>query len=90
MKKWVFVICFGLLPCTLLAQSAAEEALILNQELQFLEDSVSGINAAPATTAEAKVAPEDESTALERTYFSEEAQDIIRTKTAAPKRRRSF
>lgn len=72
------------------ATTAAEEALILNQELQFLEDSVSNMAAAPTKTAETKVNSaegENDSSSLERTYFSDEERDVIKTKKAAPKRR---
>lgn len=71
------------------SQSAAEEAIILNQELQFLQDSVSTAVAGPASapsapemTGESNVADES----LERTYFGSE-RDSVETKTSAPKRR---
>lgn len=71
------------------AQSASEEAIILNQELQFLEDSVDSMAAAPTRTepvAEVK-STEGENSSLEQKYFSDEERDVLRTKRAAPKRR---
>jgi hypothetical protein len=86
-------LCAGLILCSTaaVAGSAAEEALILNQELQFLEDSITSINAAPARAAvtaapESAAGPADETSALERTYFSGDERDEVRLRTAAPKR----
>ena len=72
-----------------LAQTAAEEAIILNQELQYLEDSVNNVqsvslNVSPA--AERQRALNEPS--LERTYFGEDLEeDSVSTQTAGPKRR---
>ncbi|HXH30761.1 MAG TPA: hypothetical protein VNJ01_08095 [Bacteriovoracaceae bacterium] len=72
--------------------SAAEEALILNQELQFLEDSTraTGIiteSILPSSPIQRLRSSTGES--LEDTYFGDEAEseDAVRTRTAAPKRR---
>lgn len=77
---------------TLLAETASEEAMILNQELQFLENSANDITYRPVATAaseESTVSDAQESN-LERTYFSDSERDEIRTKAAAPKRIRGF
>lgn len=72
-----------------LAQSAAEEAIILNQELQFLEDSVNNVQAVSINTTDTEASRDrainDES--LERTYFGETEEDTINTRTSAQKRR---
>lgn len=71
------------------AQTATEEAIILNQELQFLEDSVNNVQAISIntdSTASRQRALNEPS--LERTYFGEEIEeDTVSTQTAAPKRR---
>lgn len=73
---------------TLFAATANEEAIILNQELQFLEDSISTAAAAPSINAPANTeAPEAVEGSLERTYFSDSEQDAIKKKQSAPKRR---
>lgn len=64
------------------ALDAEEEAFILNQEMQFLEDSVS---ATQVTTLEGSKLPQ-KSNSLERIYFGDE-KDSISSKTAAPKRK---
>lgn len=74
---------------TLWAQDASEEAIILNQELQFLEDTANSVS----ITARNQTSPQQralpiESQSLEERYFGEGA-DEIRTRTAAPKRKRS-
>ncbi len=70
--------------------SALEEAIILNQELQFLEESASNIRPGAAEVSDTPLprsrAINDES--LERTYFTDAPDtDTVRTRTAAPKRR---
>lgn len=82
-----------LLSTAAMAQSNSEEAIILNQEMQFLEDSARDMEVrrpqvAAKTEAEEEKSPEELS--LERTYFSDSERDEIRTKAAAPRRTRSF
>ncbi len=69
------------------AQSDSEEAIILNQELQFLENSARDVTLGPKVTEteEAEKSPEEAS--LERAYFSDAERDEIRTRAAGPKRR---
>lgn len=87
MRKILFLL-FSVFSLSAQAQSAAEEAIILNQELQFLEDSVSSVAAAPTPVpAESKVGENPVPESLERTYFSDEERDEVKLRTAAPKRR---
>lgn len=78
-----------LMSSTAFAQSAAEEAIILNQELQFLEESVNNVQAVSVNTKDVEAsrnrAINDES--LERTYFGETDEDTINTRTSGTKRR---
>jgi hypothetical protein len=77
-----------LLTSTVWAQDATEEALILNQELQFLEEAANNV-----TIISANQVPTQESASpidtksLEEKYFGNDMEDSIRTRTAAPKRR---
>lgn len=72
------------------AQDISEEALILNQELQFLEDRAQGTKVTDlegsVTTKKRKVIEES----LERIYFGEEETDTVSTRTSGPKRKRSL
>lgn len=73
---------------TLWAQDASEEAIILNQELQFLEESannVSIISASSVPTQQGARPIDTES--LEQKYFGKETEDNVSTRAAAPKRR---
>ena len=74
------------------AETSSEEAIILNQEMQFLENSARDLEVirpqvSARDDAEEK-SPEDLN--LERTYFSDSERDEIRTRAAAPRRMRSF
>lgn len=69
------------------ADDLTEDAVILNQEMKFLEDSAKG------ATVPKSNRPEDierrerlNNESLEERYFGNET-DEIRTRTAAPKRR---
>ena len=74
------IILLSLLSLSAFAQDGSEEAMLLNQEMQFLENSV---NPSPITVETTRREISEES--LEKTYFGEE--DSIETKAAAPKRR---
>lgn len=86
------ILAFSLVAGVAIAQtgpSMTEEAIILNQELQFLEDSVKNVQSVSinATDDKAKDRALNEPT-LERTYFGEDMEeDIVTTKSAAQKRR---
>jgi hypothetical protein len=69
------------------AQEAQEEALILNQELQFLEDSVkpTQITSLEGSDLAPKTRTPGETQSLERIYFGDET-DSISSRVAAPKR----
>ncbi len=74
---------------TVFAQSEAEEAIILNQELQFLEESVRSVEAVTVnSTDEARRNRALNEPTLERRYFGETVEeDVVNTRTAGPKRR---
>lgn len=92
MIRKLIVLCLILNSSWLLAQNSNEEAIILNQEMQFLEDSISNVQAAPSNSVSGSGSDENAiESSLERTYFSDSEKDTIRTRTAAPERkRRSF
>jgi hypothetical protein len=69
------------------AQSDTEEAIILNQELQFLENSARDIRLEPKISDTEETEKASVESSLERTYFSDAERDEIRTRAAAPKRR---
>ena len=73
------------------AQDASEEAIILNQELQFLEESANNVTvqARADKTLQERARP-IETQSLEERYFGEGSDDSIQTRTAAPKRKRSL
>ncbi len=69
--------------------SETEEAIILNQELQFLEDSVKNVQSVSVNTSDEKSLERalNEPT-LERTYFGEDIEeDIVTRKSSGQKRR---
>lgn len=70
--------------------SPSEEAIILNQELQFLEEranNVTIISASPRSPQERAIPIDTES--LEQRYFGNELEDDVATRAAAPRRQRS-
>lgn len=79
-----------LLTPTLWAQDSAEEALILNQELQFLEESANNVTILSANNTnvptQERARPID-TQSLEQKYFGNDMEDNVGTRTAAPKRR---
>lgn len=88
MKKILLLI--SLFFCAhLVAVTPTEEAIILNQELQFLQDSVGEIqNSAHFIDDESQKNRALNRPSLERTYFGEDSEvDTINTRTAGPKRR---
>ena len=70
-------------------RTAAEEAIILNQELQFLEDSVGNIQSASLNNSDA--AKRDRAlneSKIEKTYFGNDLEeDRVNTKASTQKRR---
>lgn len=87
MTSQILLLALVLTATQAIAQDAQEEALILNQELEFLENSVAptqvtsleGSDLAPKTRATG------ETQSLERIYFGDES-DSISSRVAAPKR----
>lgn len=67
-----------------------EEAILLNQELEFLENSAKSLPQIEPATAEIgeSRSTQDKFQSLERTYFNDEEKDSVRMRTAAPKRKR--
>lgn len=84
-----FILVLSLICSTAFAQTAAEEAIILNQELQYLEDSVKNIQAKALdmnNNSQTQRALNEPS--LEKQYFGNDFdEDRVNTKSAAPKRR---
>ncbi|WPU63896.1 hypothetical protein [Peredibacter starrii] len=89
MMRKILILTLAALSFGAFAQTAEEEAIILNQELQFLEDSVNNTQAVSINTLDVDAnrnrAINDEG--LERTYFGETEEDVVSTRTASPKRR---
>lgn len=89
MMRKILILTLAALSIGAFAQTAEEEAIILNQELQFLEDSVNNTQAVSINTLDVDAnrnrAINDEG--LERTYFGETEEDVVSTRTASPKRR---
>lgn len=75
-----------------LAQDASEEAIILNQELQFLEEAANNVSVTKVTS-DNKIQQERSrpinTDSLERQYFGEDSDDVT-TRAAAPVKRRSY
>lgn len=87
--KGLLILAISLISSQVFAQSAAEEAIILNQELQFLEDSVNNVQSISLNTNREtqKNRALNEKT-LESTYFGEDAEeDTVSTRTSGPRRR---
>jgi transcriptional regulatory protein LevR len=88
MKRFL-ILALSLTTLSAFSQSVEEEAIILNQELQFLEDSVKNIQSV-STNANDEVQKNKaiNEPSLERTYFGEDVEeDTVSTRTAGPKRR---
>lgn len=86
MKRFL-ILALSVLTFGAIAQTATEEAIILNQELQFLEDSINNVQSVSINTNTEKQRALNEPS-LERTYFGEDLEeDTVSTQTAAPKRR---
>lgn len=84
MRKYLFlVLVINLLLLKVFAEASTEDAVILNQELQFLEDSVKNIQ---STSQNENF--EKEKTNLEKTYFEDDMEeDSVSTKSSTQKRR---
>lgn len=93
MNRKILILALATLATAAYAQSertAAEEAIILNQELQFLEDSVNNVQAVSVNTTTEAAQSRDRAIntdSLERTYFGETEEDVVNTRTSAPQKR---
>lgn len=91
MNRKILILTLATLPMGAFAQTtAAEEAIILNQELQFLEDSVNNIQSVSTNTSSDTIEARDRAInneSLERTYFGEAEEDVVNTRSAGQKRR---
>jgi hypothetical protein len=71
------------------AQDNSEDAIILNQELEFLEEAAKGVSIQSLKSSDGPVATGIEvnnSESLEALYFGD-STEAIRTRQAAPQRR---
>lgn len=82
-----FFLLLVLISAGALAQTNSEDAILLNQELQFLENSAKDIRLEPKISETTEAEKSREESSLERAYFSDSEKDEIRTRAAAPKRR---
>ena len=85
------IILLGLIiASTVYGEAPSEEAIILNQELQFLEESANDVTilSQKSENPPSPMSPR-ETKSLEQQYFGNELQDGVSSKAAAPKRRRS-
>jgi hypothetical protein len=88
MRKYLFlVLVVNLLLLKVFAEASTEDAIILNQELQFLEDSVKNIQSTSQNESfdnnNTKKSPD-----LEKTYFEDDMEeDSVSTKSSSQKKR---
>jgi hypothetical protein len=81
-------IAFFLLAGTAVAQEALEEAMILNQEIQFLEERAASARPVTAIKEERAARGHDVNVqSLEEKYFGDDS-DNVSVKTSGPRRRR--
>jgi hypothetical protein len=91
MMKFLFPLLVSLIfSGSALGQSSSEEAIILNQELQFLENSIQDIKVERTISEAENKDKSQEEPSLESKYFKDAAKDEIRTRSAARKRVRGF
>jgi len=67
--------------------TTAEEAMILNQELQFLEESVNNVQSVSLNEKGNSLENALNGENLERKYFNDTVEDSVNTRSAGPKRR---
>lgn len=84
--RQVFILSCFLFSHLSLARSLQEEALILNQELEFLENSVKEIEFANNQDRQSQFNKALNEKSLEQTYFGEES-DSVSNKASGVKRR---
>ena len=88
MKMYILLI-LTIYSFTSFAESTpSEEAIILNQEMQFLEESAQNVQIVSVKESrETSPQSEKKSQGLEEEYFGTEDTQTIRSKASAPKRR---
>lgn len=87
MKRFL-ILALSLVTTGSFAQTTSEEAIILNQELQFLEDSINNIQSVSINEGSSSRNKGINERTLERTYFGEDvSEDTVNTRTASPRRR---
>ena len=91
MMRKILILSLIALSTMALSQTATEEAIILNQELQFLEDSVNNVQsmALGGNTSNSSLNRALNEESLEKTYFNDYQEDEVSTRSAVPKRRTS-
>jgi hypothetical protein len=82
-----FILALLAFSSVVLAYNAEEEALVLNQEMQFLEESSNPIPKAAPLPLEARATRSAPDTDLESTYFDDAEEDTVSARTSAPRRR---
>jgi hypothetical protein len=90
MRKYLFlVLVINLLLLKVFAEASTEDAIILNQELQYLEDSVKNIQSSSMHENENQNNNNvNNKPNLEKTYFADEMEeDTVSTKSSSQKRR---
>jgi hypothetical protein len=87
MMNKIFI--FLILSLPVFAQDSAEEALILNQELEFLQQAAESVSIYSAEKKIQSKAPDLKATrSLEEEYFGQRLDsDDVSTKASAPKKR---
>ena len=88
MRKYLFlVLVINLLLLKTFVEASTEDAIILNQELQYLEDSINNIQSTSINENKEndKVINKPN---LEKTYFADEMEeDTVSTRSSSQKRR---
>ena len=90
MMKFLFPLLVLISSTLAKSQSSSEEAIILNQELQFLENSAKEIRVERTISESEAREKTPQELSLESTYFNDAEKDEIRTRAAAPRRTRGF
>ena len=89
MMRKILILSLASLSALAIAQTATKEAIILNQELQYLEDSINNVQSMALGVSNSNNslnrAINEES--LEKTYFNDYQEDEVSTRSAVPKRR---
>lgn len=86
MKKLIFLVLLTI-TCLSWAMTDAEEAIILNQELEFLQDSIDKVELkSEKTKPTAEITNSKPIRTLEETYFNDINDDEVSTRASSRKR----